>query len=119
MDLTLLAKFSLDSALGQGAGTGNEYCFCPDGFTGPECETKIEICGEGDHVCLHGSMCETNGGKHSCNCAVNEMNLKFAGSFCEHSPSSICTPSGLQETNEFAFCTNGGTCLGVAKEGQA
>lgn len=34
-----------------------EHCSCPGGFFGVQCEHKYSLCGEGDHICFHGSEC--------------------------------------------------------------
>ena len=36
-----------------------EHCVCPPGFAGVNCEVKIDVCGEGKHLCLHGSKVRT------------------------------------------------------------
>lgn len=90
-----------------------EHCRCPEDWTGLRCETKVESCGDGSHVCLHGSTCVQDGNKYSCNCnaQVTGNNL-YAGEYCQHESTSLCTPDGMPGTgkNKFAFCVNNGKC---------
>jgi len=94
-----------------------EHCACPDGFTGLTCETKVETCGAGEHVCFHGSRCVKSAGEHFCRCdAAFTAFSKTAGKYCQHKSTSICTANGQPGLgkDEMAFCVNGGVCLGFA-----
>jgi len=91
-----------------------EHCKCPVGWTGIRCETEIESCGDGGHLCLHGATCVDSGDEYTCDCnaAVTE-NAQFAGKYCQHESTSLCTPDGTPGTgkNKFAFCVNNGKCV--------
>ncbi|CAJ1963715.1 unnamed protein product [Cylindrotheca closterium] len=78
-----------------------EYCYCPSGFFGVECEMQYELCGNGEHICFHGSTCEQTGGEWTCDC----MGTESAGLYCQYQATDDCGDSE-QDT----FCTNGSTC---------
>jgi hypothetical protein len=96
-----------------------EYCVCPEGYTGLQCEYEVETCSNGEHSCLNGGTCiklEGSDGKvkHACDCeGASTSTHKFAGLFCEHSSFSLClaSESEVDDMKDLvAFCTNGGTC---------
>jgi hypothetical protein len=98
-----------------------EHCVCPDGWVGVECDHKIEVCGKGEHFCLHGSSCVSNNERHSCDCSTADEQVGsagdpplFAGTSCEHVASDICTIDDPRPGRPFYFCVNGGSCLGFA-----
>eukprot|EP00543_Licmophora_paradoxa_P000281 CAMPEP_0202455188 /NCGR_PEP_ID=MMETSP1360-20130828/12780_1 /ASSEMBLY_ACC=CAM_ASM_000848 /TAXON_ID=515479 /ORGANISM="Licmophora paradoxa, Strain CCMP2313" /LENGTH=602 /DNA_ID=CAMNT_0049074709 /DNA_START=80 /DNA_END=1888 /DNA_ORIENTATION=+ len=97
-----------------------EHCACPDGWTGLKCEHQIEVCGENEHACFHGSKCVVaNGDRHTCDCDNGfDAFEKLAGRFCEHKATTICTRSGnaALETENFAFCVNNGKCKDIIDE---
>ena len=81
------------------------FCRCLPGFGGRLCEAPAEQCGNNnDHMCLYGGKCVTNkfqtpDGKvrsqHYCDCAMamNDNNDYFAGKYCEHKATSMCSNS--------------------------
>jgi hypothetical protein len=93
------------------------YCQCPGNFTGTNCEHEVEVCGNDDHVCLHGSKCkQEDDGSYGCECSSAwTVELLFAGKFCQHHHTDICTPSGVPEFYNGmaipAFCVNDGICM--------
>jgi hypothetical protein len=106
-----------------------EYCVCPTGYTGLQCEYEVETCNKGEHNCLHGGSCvkvTTKDGKikHACDCqdATNSTH-NFAGLFCEHASTSLCivedssTSQGEDGKSLLSFCTNDGTCKKHVKKG--
>jgi len=85
------------------------HCVCEDGFTGVQCETYVNDCG--DTYCLNSARCMFEDDKTFCDCPsiVADIPIAFSGKHCEHSSSSICT--SLQETDPLdLFCVNDGTC---------
>jgi hypothetical protein len=113
------------SYLNEEAGTSKDWqhCVCPSNFAGTYCEHQLDTCGDGKHLCLHGSTCVDIGDEQLCDCDEAESPLAtfFAGAHCEHPVNDICTenssgaPSKLTFGNgmlgtALAFCVNGGTC---------
>jgi len=96
-----------------------EHCKCPDGFTGLNCENKVETCGAGDnaHVCFFGGKCTINmDGTTGCDCSFASGNTKFdkyEGLFCEHKVSTFCTKDG-QPGPDHHFCVNEGKCKSIS-----
>jgi hypothetical protein len=98
----------------------NEYfahCVCPEGFVGLTCKHKIEVCGDEDHVCLHGSTCvEHDNGKHTCDCSRADEAIGstdkviFAGDSCQYTGTDICTIGEEYPGKPLYFCVNDGTC---------
>lgn len=89
-----------------------EHCVCAEGFLGLQCEHEIELCSSGQHVCLHGSKCVSDG--LSCDCEAGSSQVKkLAGKFCQHQSTEICTKDGadMLANSKFAFCVNGGVCV--------
>jgi len=92
-----------------------EYCYCPYGFFGVECDKQYELCGEkvsgvtvegdiqakAEHICFHGSKCQESGDVWSCDCD----GTLGAGLFCQYEATDSC---GDEDVN--TFCVNGGTC---------
>lgn len=113
-----------------------EHCLCKSGFAGAHCETEIEVCGDDNHVCLHGSKClEEEDGSYRCDCeSAFTTESRYAGKFCQHHHTDVCTPSGHflfdGTANDMPFCVNDGvvrplqhayhvisSCIGFVKEG--
>jgi hypothetical protein len=100
------------------------HCQCPKGFTGTLCEHKVEVCGNLDHVCLHGSKCKQDAdGSYGCECSSSwTKESRFAGKFCQHHHTDVCTPSGVPEYSDGmalpAFCVNDGVCMDEVDEHQ-
>ena len=99
----------------------DQYCQCPNGFAGISCEFEAEVCGESEHVCLHGSTCALgDGGDYTCTCE-HTVDSFFAGASCEYQHSTVCTASGdieyLEGSAVPAFCVNGGTCKDIVSHG--
>lgn len=78
-----------------------EYCYCPTGFFGVDCEMQYELCGNQEHICFHGSTCEETGGDWTCDCTGTES----AGLYCQYQATDDCGDSDAD-----TFCTNGSTC---------
>lgn len=85
-----------------------EHCACPTGYFGIHCEYQMEQCGNGEHLCFHGSTCLQNGEEFSCDCLSSTT--KTAGLFCEHVASSECEEWVDMKNGHRGFCTNGGHC---------
>jgi hypothetical protein len=90
-----------------------QHCVCPVGFVGLLCEHKIELCPDGEHLCLHGASCTTNGDESSCDCSSTDSDLAdvFAGAHCEHPATQVCTIGEPGPAKPLSFCVNFGTCM--------
>ena len=90
-----------------------DYCWCPPGYFGDECEHQYDLCGAGEHICFHGSKCtnETSGSSSwECDCS----NVLAAGLFCQFEATAICgEPAEGENLGNSNFCTNGGTCSSI------
>lgn len=93
------------------------HCVCPEGWVGLTCDHKIEVCGENEHYCLHGSKCvQDETGKHKCDCAEADEVIGdggvpvFAGDYCEHVATDICTFGEDYPGKPIYFCVNSGRC---------
>lgn len=93
------------------------HCVCPEGFVGLTCQHKVEVCGNEEHVCLHGSTCvEHENGKHTCDCSQADENIGsnhkpvFAGDSCQYRGTDICTIGDEYPGKPLYFCVNGGIC---------
>jgi hypothetical protein len=121
-DLSLLEGFGSELAhIANETNKNFQHCVCPPGLVGPRCEFKVEICGEGQHLCLHGSKCVDVDNKKACDCdhAFNSL-TQFAGAFCQHEASVFCTEDGKPGAGgqaSKAFCVNDGKCKGTIKDG--
>lgn len=115
-DNSLLEPFAADLSEYNVAHNSNfDHCVCPEGFVGLTCEDTIEICPNGEHVCLHGSKCipDSDGEGSACDCDAGATPIQMvAGKYCEHKSTSICT-SGDTTNSRFAFCVNNGECVDV------
>jgi hypothetical protein len=105
-----------------------EHCVCPTGFTGIKCEHVYEECGDGEHMCVHGSKCvPPKDAMHpvwTCDCeeAFREDH-KYAGKFCQHHHTSTCTTSDSAKSVyegglSVAFCVNDGGCMEFEDDGR-
>ena len=105
--------------VGDQAEDAMQYCECPDGYHGVNCEIETEACGDGQ--CFHGSKCVSaivNGETlHHCDCRfANTESKSFAGLYCQYEANEYCDKSagGL---NGHLFCVNGGQCQPDAYQG--
>ncbi|KRX92706.1 Delta-like protein 1 [Trichinella pseudospiralis] len=78
----------------QNTGAGSYTCSCPTGFSGTNCELRIETCLASP--CRNGGTCKQSAGNYTCNCAAG-----FSGRHCQTSAKSC------QEQP----CENGATCV--------
>lgn len=109
----LFEKFDLDIAHilethGQ-QHVNYEHCVCPEGYFGIRCEYLMEQCGEGEHLCFHGSECVRYDDMFGCDCESSDQ--KVAGLFCENIATSLCEQWVDSENGHRGFCTNGGKCI--------
>lgn len=96
------------------------HCACTSGWSGLTCESKIEVCGEDQHFCLHGSKCisdTTVDWGYSCDCSQADFSIGnnndihyFAGDSCQYTDSDICTIGNEYSGQPLYFCVNGGSC---------
>ncbi|KAK2586210.1 hypothetical protein KPH14_001469 [Odynerus spinipes] len=56
-------------------------CECPIGFTGLNCSTNLDDCG--DHMCQNGATCIDGINNYECKCAA-----EYTGRYCEIAPST-------------------------------
>jgi hypothetical protein len=105
-----------------------EHCVCPTGFTGLKCEHEYTECGNGEHMCLHGSKCTPPKDEQhplwTCDCeeAFREDH-KYAGEFCQHHHTTTCTTSDAENSIyqgavSLTFCVNDGVCIEIKENGQ-
>lgn len=112
---------SFDESLGV-----EDRCVCPDGWTGTKCEHKYEECGNGQHICLHGSKCvqETGSKKWTCECEeAYREDQNYVGEFCQHHKMTVCTTadSELQMYDGSAsatYCVNDAACVEIEENGR-
>lgn len=89
-----------------------QYCECPEGWFGLNCEIQGEKCGT--NLCFNGAKClqtEHSDGEvdYTCDCSTaNNGQTSFSGEFCENEASSFCSKDATQ--NGQLFCVNGGVC---------
>lgn len=72
-----------------GGSPADDYCYCPDGFSGKHCESAVCT----PH-CLNNGICSGRDGKAVCICPDG----KYTGKQCE---TPVCNPA----------CQNGGSCI--------
>jgi hypothetical protein len=98
-----------------------QYCVCPDGYYGHNCEVQGKKCGNAH--CFNGGSCvemptknnvtgsvfvaEEATGYCDCTTAGDESKL-FGGRFCQSEATAYC--SKFVDHNGKSFCVNGGTC---------
>ncbi len=96
------------------------HCVCADGYIGLTCENQVEVCGDNQHFCLHGSKCisDANADRgYSCDCSQagdtawsnGEAHL-FIGDSCQYVDVDICTIGNEYLQQPLYFCVNGGSC---------
>jgi len=93
-----------------------QYCECPDGWFGDDCEIPGVECGSAH--CFNGGGCLETLNKNgqttnACDCRdAGHLGKSWAGQYCESAATTDCTPGAekLQHANGNLFCTNGGTC---------
>jgi len=80
------------------------------GFTGRNCETKFEICPDGQQVCFHGAHClqVADNNEYICACAYLDAPLTFMGEHCEYEATEIC--GSASNSGGRMYCTNNGVC---------
>jgi len=96
------------------------HCACTSGWIGLTCENKVEVCGDNQHLCFHGSKCvsDTNTDRgYSCDCSQandtvgnNGEVRTFAGDACQYTDVDICTIGKEYLGQPQYFCVNGGSC---------
>ena len=115
-------------------------CKCPEGYGGYRCHDSVQdmsepvglptlaptintnspvatqhvVCGNDEHVCLHGSQCVREGDDWQCDCQTNNGNINgndtlLAGKHCQHTASAVCSADG-GKGGSVMFCVNGGVC---------
>jgi EGF-like domain len=115
-ELAFLQVFSNDNF-------ASEHCLCQDGFVGQMCETKVEVCGDDNHVCLHGSKClyEEKDGEYRCDCeAAFTPESRYAGKFCQHHHTDMCDPTDKVfdgTLTDMSFCVNDGVVSRLKNDG--
>jgi len=100
------------------------HCVCPSGYYGVYCEEEVDVCGQDEHYCLHGSTCVPSDDvdrSHSCDCvnANSEVASVFAGDSCEHPVNDICNLDASLDTTPLSFCVNGGSCKAMVGAGES
>ena len=90
----------------------HNYCRCPPGFYGDQCEVEGVECGS--NFCFNGGQCvqirQSDGTMTDhCDCTTAVKNgVQYAGRYCQSSRTSDCSNhDAIEPTN---FCVNGGTC---------
>ena len=101
-----------DASLGWTNSSNYQYCECPPGFYGLQCEIASSKCGE--HHCFNGGTCVHKRGangvvKSHCDCnSANTHSVSYAGRYCQYESSVFCDKNSLQ--NGQLFCVNDGMC---------
>jgi len=103
----LKAMEDLDHIINQTvAGPQAEHCECVDGYSGVLCDIKTEVCGNGDHICFHGSQCVRENDGWTCDCDARDSAALAAGKHCQHKATSLCAGN-----KDHGFCVNDGECI--------
>jgi hypothetical protein len=124
---------------------GNGHCYdgecqCDPGYAGADCSFPYQLCPDNIMQCFGtGAVCVsslTGGGgggggdrsdssrqhaanglpSYSCDCKAVPKSTTFQIEQCEHPANEVCEEG--QSISEYAFCTNGGTCIEVRAQGQ-
>lgn len=89
-----------------------QYCDCPTGYTGFNCEIKMVLCSNGQQYCANGAKChadyaDSGNRYYHCGCDAQHSNLtaSYATQFCQQAAGIVFCAT------QTSFCTNGGTCL--------
>lgn len=99
-----------------------EHCVCPENFAGMQCEHRYEECGNGEHMCLHGTKCvppnDESHPKWTCECD------ETSGKVCQRHRSSVCTSSDADSTmyrgmTSMIYCVNDGVCMSYKQDGKS
>ncbi len=108
------------------------HCICRDdfpgqnaGFTGVNCQTPFERCGD-NSICFNGGYCEMDSSsssyddyeKYHCACPRSYDGKIYAGRACEieiNEALDVCelssSPPSYDVVGSKWFCTNGGNCI--------
>lgn len=100
-----------------------EHCVCPKGFGGMRCQYPYEECGNGEHMCLHGTSCvaslddKGNNKRWSCECGAQ------AGPTCQRHETTICTSPDTPKSihrgmMSLLYCVNDGKCITYQQDGK-
>jgi len=100
-------------------------CQCDPNYSGADCSIPFETCEDGERTCFNGSTCvrnnqrdpNTNKYKYHCDCTKAVGVSSFAGIQCRQQATSYCVLGRTE--SEYAFCTNGGTCVRVVENGKS
>uniref|UniRef100_A0A8C5MYA4 Neural EGFL like 2 n=1 Tax=Leptobrachium leishanense TaxID=445787 RepID=A0A8C5MYA4_9ANUR len=65
---TVCKAFCKDGCRNGGTCIAPNMCACPEGFTGPKCETDIDECVTGRHSCSNDTVCFNLDGGFDCRC---------------------------------------------------
>ncbi|XP_053260659.1 protein kinase C-binding protein NELL2 isoform X2 [Podarcis raffonei] len=99
---TVCKAFCKDGCRNGGACIASNVCACPQGFTGPSCETDIDECATGRHSCANDTICFNLDGGYDCRCphgknctgdCVHEGKIKHNGQIwvLENDRCSVCS----------------------------
>jgi EGF-like domain len=119
-------------------------CVCDPGFAGADCSFPFQSCPDGIMQCFGtGAICvpislreqeleeerqhPVNGGqgtttddglgepRYKCDCSAVPDASPFQIAQCENPKSQVCEEG--QQTSDYAFCTNSGTCVATIRQG--
>jgi Notch-like protein len=88
-----------------------QYCECPEGFHGLQCEVASNKCGQ--HHCFHGGECitvtEGTKHKHHCDCTrAHSKDSSYGGVYCQYESDNFCDKEKTE--NGQLYCVNDGVC---------